>query len=144
MVTRHLLAPAEHAYDYLSDPLKLGRWSLGCFETSLDEALGIHTGTSLFDGSQGWFQIDPEPNRMLIDYLVGMPDQLRCRISARVIPGGSVGYDDASCLVMLSAWRPESMDGDRWARLCAAHEAEIWLIKAQIETEYRVRQAGQG
>jgi hypothetical protein len=25
------------------------------------------------------------------------------------------------------------MDEDRWVRLRSAHEAEIWLIKAQIE-----------
>jgi hypothetical protein len=29
------------------------------------------------------------------------------------------------------------MDDARWLRLCAAHEAEIWLIKAQIETATR-------
>ncbi len=25
------------------------------------------------------------------------------------------------------------MSEDRWRRLCASHEAEIWLIKAQME-----------
>jgi hypothetical protein len=29
------------------------------------------------------------------------------------------------------------MDDDRWARLCAAHEAEVWLIKAQVESGHR-------
>jgi hypothetical protein len=33
------------------------------------------------------------------------------------------------------AWRPAGMEDERWERLCAAHEAEIFLIKAQIETD---------
>ena len=37
------------------------------------------------------------------------------------------------CYVSLSAWRPARMVDERWAQLCAAHEAEIWIIKARIE-----------
>jgi hypothetical protein len=55
-------------------------------------------------------------------------------VSARVIPGPVCGLPATSCYVTLTAWRVADMDDDRWSRLCAAHEAEIWLIKAQIET----------
>jgi hypothetical protein len=137
MVTRHVLAPRERAFTYLIDPIKLGRWSLGCFQTFLDDQSGVYSGKSLFDGSQGWFKIDPEPSRMLIDYWVGLPEKLAHRISVRVIDGFSVAYDGDTCLVMMMAWRPASMGQERWERLCASHEAEIWLIKEQIETEYR-------
>jgi hypothetical protein len=34
---------------------------------------------------------------------------------------------------MLSAWRPQSMDDDRWRRLVVAHEAEILLLRHGIE-----------
>ena len=144
MVTRHVHAPAALAFTYLSDPVKLGRWSLGCFDTALDEASGAYTGLSLFDGAQGWFRIDPDPQRLIVDYSVGTPDRLSRRISARVVDGATVGYADGTCLVMLTAWRPENMEPDRWERLCASHEAEIWLIKAQIETELRDRVADKG
>ena len=137
MVTRHVLAPAERAFSYLTDPIKLGRWSLGCFQTFLDEQSGVHSGTSLFDESQGWFKIDPEPARMLVDYWVGRPDGLAHRISIRVVDGSSVAYDAGTCLIMMMAWRPAGMGQDRWERLCASHEAEIWLVKEQIEAEYR-------
>ena len=40
-------------------------------------------------------------------------------------------------LIMLMAWRPAAMDPERWQRLCASHEAELWLIKAQIERDYQ-------
>ena len=137
MVTGHVLAPAAVAFAYLSDPVQLGRWSLGCFGTSADPETGLHTGHSLFDGSRGWFRIDPDPVRMVVDYLVGEPGRLTLRISARVVSAETVGYESETSLVMLSAWRPATMTPERWQRLCASHEAEIWLIKAQIETQYR-------
>jgi hypothetical protein len=137
MATRIVAAPALRAFAYLSDPLKLGRWSLGCFGTFLDEHSGLHAGRSLFDDTQGWFHIDAEPGRFLIDYRVGTPGDLCFRISARVAPGESIGYTPGSCLVMLTAWRPAEMTPERWQRLCASHESELWLIKAQIEREYQ-------
>ena len=137
MVTRHVLAPGEWAFAYLTNPIKLGQWSLGCFQTFLDEQSGVHCGKSLFDGSQGWFKIDSEPSRMLVDYWVGTHDNLAHRISVRVIEGSSVAYDSGTCLVMMTAWKPASMGQERWERLCSSHEAEIWLIKEQIETDYR-------
>ena len=137
MATRLVAAPALHAFAYLADPLKLGRWSLGCFDTSLDESSGLHTGRSLFDGEPGWFRIDAVPERFLVDYWVGTPETLSFRISARVAPGDSVGYPAETCLVMLMAWRPAGMSPERWQRLCASHEAELWLIKAQIERDYQ-------
>ena len=144
MVTRLVQAPADIALAFLSDPVSLGRWSLGCFGTMLDETSGAHTGRSLFDGSQGWFSIEVDHPRMIIDYLVGAPDRLSRRISARVVAGATVGYDEGSCLVMLSAWRPAEMDDERWEQLCASHEAEIWLIKAQIETYHRECRGDEG
>jgi hypothetical protein len=135
LASAHVLAPADAAFAYLNDPFRLGRWSLGCFDTRWDPDSGLHTGRSLFDGSRGWFTIDADPFRMLLDYWVGQPDRLTFRISARVIPGETVGYESGTCLVMLSAWRPATMPAERWLRLCASHDAEIWLIKAQIESE---------
>lgn len=133
-VTQKVDAPALRAFDFLRDPLMLGRWSLGCFGTFPAGSNGLHAGTSLFDGSQGWFRIEADPERLSIDYLVGLPDALRRRISARVVPGLELGYDASVCLVTLTAWRSVSMAEERWLRLCAAHEAEIYLIKSQIET----------
>ncbi len=97
---------------------------------------GLHTGLSLFDRGRGWYRIDSDPDRMSIDYLVGAPDSLTHRISARVMAGGPLAYSDPACLATLIAWRPATMDEERWLRLKASHEAEIWLIKAQIETEF--------
>jgi hypothetical protein len=141
LATAHVLAPADAAFAYLSDPLQLGRWSLGCFATAWDGENGLYTGLSLFDGSKGWFSIDADPARMLVDYSVGRPERLAFRISARVAPGQTVGYESDTCLIMLSAWRPADMPDERWLRLCASHEAEIWLLKAQIEAENQLQRS---
>lgn len=139
IATCHVLAPADAAFAYLSDPIKLGRWSLGCFDTGPSDVAGVYTGLSLFDGARGWFRIDANPQTRAIDYLVGPQDKLTHRISARVIDGPSLNYPANTCLATLIAWRAHDMSDDRWRRLCASHEAEIWLIKAQIETEFAAR-----
>ncbi len=133
VTTQPVDAPATRAFAYLHDPINLGRWSLGCFDTEATDLPGVYTGRSLFDGGRGWFRIDADPSRFIIDYLVGEPNKLVRRISARIIQGSDLGYGAATCLITLTAWRPHDMSDERWAQLCAAHEAEIFLIKSQIE-----------
>ncbi len=128
--------PADAAFDFLADPVQLGRWSLGCFDTA-PAADGLFTGVSLYDGARSWFRIDADRTRHLIDYHVGEPRCLLARISARVVPGPVCRLPPDVCLVTLTAWRTADMQDSRWQRLCTAHEAEIWLIKAQAEAGFR-------
>jgi hypothetical protein len=124
--------PASFAFAFLADPIRLGHWALGCMRTQPTDEPGIYTGTSLFDGSQGWLSIDAHPDLGLVDYKVGPKGALIHRISARVIAGPNAGLSEGQCLVMLMAWRPAGMEDSRWHRLCASHEAEILLIREQI------------
>lgn len=133
MTTRIVRAPADAAFRYLADPMALGRWSLGCFDVAPAEAPGLFKGRSLIDGGEGWFRIDADPARRVIDYLVGTPERLVRRISARVVPGADLGHPAGTCLVSLMAWRAADMDAERWERLAALHEAEIILLQGQIE-----------
>jgi hypothetical protein len=135
MTAQLVTAPVEIAFAYLRDPVRLGRWSLGCFDTAATETPGLYTGRSLFDGGAGWFRIDADEAGRAIDYLVGTPQHLTRRISVRLMAGPDLGYAAGTCLVTLTAWRPADMNDERWARLCAAHEVEILLIKAQIEAD---------
>lgn len=132
-VGRYVRAPAEAAYRFLTDPIALGRWSLGCFDVAPDPATGLHRGESLFDGAPGWLRIAGDPATGLVDFHVGAPDDLRPRIFARVVDGAVLGRP-GECLVVLTAMRAAGMADARWARLKASHEAEIWLIAEQIET----------
>jgi hypothetical protein len=124
---------AERAFTFLADPKALGAWALGCWDASVDEA-GCFHGRSLFSGDETWGRIDADPARLVIDYLVGSrPDDLLPRISARVVPGPATGRPGNICLITLTAWRAGGMDEARWRQLVAAHEAEIFLIKGQLE-----------
>jgi hypothetical protein len=125
-------APADTAYAFLADPAQLGTWALGCWEAS-PVGDGVVSGTSLFDGSTTSVRVDGDPERLAADFAVGSdPDALVHRISARVVPGAGLGYDEG-CLVTLLAWRPAAMDDERWARLTASHETEILLLRGRIE-----------
>ncbi len=127
-------APFDAVFDYMADPLKLGRWSLGCFGIAADPESGLYTGTSLYDGARGWVRIRADRASGLIDYHVGVPERLAPRIFCRVAAGEPLDYQPEMTLLTLLAWRAAAMSEERWQRLQAAHEAEIWLIKEQIES----------
>lgn len=133
-VSLEVAVPAEEAFGYLSDPQMLGRWALGCFSTRATAREGLFKGTSLFDGQEVWFRIETDSKRLLIDYHVGGPEKQSPRISSRVIPGPHYGRDRERCIVTMTAWRTTDMADARWQRLCACHDAEIFLIQAQLET----------
>jgi hypothetical protein len=126
-------APAERALGFMADGLKLGSWAMGCWNT---RAAGpdLFVGRSLFDGSEGYVRIVVERALLNVDYHVGpAPDRLAHMNTARVIPGGALGRDSASCLVTLLAWRPAAMDDATWRRIKITHEAEMLLIQSWLD-----------
>jgi hypothetical protein len=94
---------------------------------------GPYIGTSLYDDSPASFDVRSHPELLTIDYFVGDAGNLKPRNSVRIIAGDTCDLSEAQCYVSLMAWRPSRMADDRWAQLCAAHDAEIWIIKARIE-----------
>ena len=126
---------AEKVFRYLSDPEKLGRWALGCFNTQSAGKEGLYKGISLFDGSETWVRIEADVKRLIIDYHVGDSDHQVPRISTRVMPGPAYGSDSTHCIVSMMAWRTKDMSDSRWHRLCVSHEAEILMIRSQIESQ---------
>jgi hypothetical protein len=124
---------ATEAFAYLSDAKCLGEWSIGCMNTTPTKDAGVYMGDSFLTGSRSWVSIDARPELLLIDYRTGSPGNLVARISVRVIPGENCDLGSQQCYVCLTAWRPATMDDDRWRALCSAHELEIWLIQQNIE-----------
>lgn len=124
---------AERAFAFLADPGRLGAWALGCWgATPVDDA--TVRGTSLFDGVESVVRVSPDPERLVVDYLVGGGEgALRPRITARIVRGGDLGLGDDVCVVTLLAWRTAEMDDERWARLVAAHETEVLLVRGLLE-----------
>lgn len=126
--------PDTDVFAFMSDPGKLDRWSFGTWTTTV-AADGLVTGTSLFDGTKTLVRIDADPARLTIDFHLGAdPRSLVHRITARVIPGASLGLPSPAAVLSLIAWRTEAMDDHRWRRLLAAHELEVLLIKSLLET----------
>jgi hypothetical protein len=135
-VTALIEVSADKAFAFMKDPLLLGRWSLGCMDTEPSEVEGVYTGTSLFDGGTGFFEIDADEKRLIVDYRLGDLEQRQPRISARIISSEVCGLEEGTCYLTLDAWRSAGMDEARWERLCRAHEAEILLIKSQCERHF--------
>jgi len=123
----------------MADPNKLGQWALGAWNGTVDETGMIHAN-SLCDGAAIYVRVMPHPETALIDYLVGtLPDGLKPRIFARVVPGAVLGGADHECGLMMSALRTDDMNDARWASLIATHAVEIDLIKSAIESGYDPR-----
>lgn len=127
--------PVRFAFDLLASADFVGGWSLGSMGLQ-PAGPSVFRGRSLFDGSETFVEIRPNPGLGLIDFAVGSLEQREPRISIRVIPGEVIARDPACCLVSLHAVRSASATPETWARTCIVHEAEILLIKAQLETSY--------
>lgn len=134
-VSIEISVPAAQAFKYLSDPQKIGRWALGCFNTMATEYDGLYKGTSLFDNSVTWVRVKTDPERLIIDYHIGDQDNQVPRISTRIVSGETYGKDPDYCIVSMTAWRPIDMLDARWHRLCVTHDTEILLIQSQLEQQ---------
>jgi hypothetical protein len=131
-VSVEVAVSAQVAFEYLADPHMVGRWALGCFNSQPTDISGLYQGKSLFDGTKAWFRIDSDPMRLIIDYYVGDADRQLPRISSRIVPGPHYGRNADHCIITMDAWRPVDMTDNRWLQLCAAHDAEILIIRAQL------------
>lgn len=125
-----VFASPDLVFSYLTDPARIGRWNLGAMN-AVRLSSGAVQGTSMFDGGATVFELDADAHARTVDYRVGADaSDLALRISARV-----EGAARGGCVLHLSAERPRDMDDARWQRLCAVHEVEVLLIKAQAESE---------
>lgn len=124
---------AAEVFAFMSDPAKLHRWSFGTWETEIAPD-GLVTGTSIFDGTRTFVRIEPDAERLSIDYHLGTDAaNLAPRIAVRIVPGGRLGLEAASAVLTFLAWRTAAMTDERWRRLTASHEFEAVLIKSLLE-----------
>jgi hypothetical protein len=132
-VARLCRARVPQALALLSTAAGLARWNLGLWHTQ-EQSPAWLAGTSLFGGGHGLAHVQVDAARGWVDYRVGSDAQnLLPRIKARVQPGAELGFADDHCIVTLMAWRSADMDDARWRRLCATHEVEIDIIRAELE-----------
>lgn len=129
-------APLDFVFAQLSDPKRLGRWTLGSMDYEPTAVDGVHVGTSLFDGSRHAVEIRPHRDLAMIDYLVGDLEKRITRVSIRLVAGAEWGLSETSCIAAMTTWRAAFMDDARWARTCNTHALEVLLFKEQIETAW--------
>jgi hypothetical protein len=125
--------PAERAFDYLSDGLAQGDWTLGSWNR---EQVGdnLFRGTSLFDGGDTYVTLLPNAEALLVDYLVGSSPEEMLRVNAaRVVPGPLVGRPEGTCVITLMKYRTPSQSDADWQRACVTFDAEIHMIKGRLE-----------
>ena len=131
--TIEINAPAGIAFDYLSDGVAQGDWTLGSMERRKLEK-NLYRGRSLFDGAELFIRIDADADRLMIHYHVGGDmDNLQPRNLVRVVPGAVVGKQDNICLVTLLTWRSAQADDAKWKLTCVSHETEMFIIKNRLE-----------
>jgi len=123
----------DEAFSFLSNPECLGKWSLGCFNTSLDENRGVCVGYSLFSGKSTEVRIVPDTDNFRILFLLEHEGNWIPRITIELKNGGQFGYETGSTIITMSAWRTAWMEDRDWNRLKKCHDVEIILIKEQLE-----------
>ena len=120
----------------LSDAVAVGRWALGSMNVIATPVQGIWHGRSLFDGSDCFFEIRAHHEHGLVDYHVGSMALRLPRVSIRVTPGETRGMEHDDCTAAMTTWRAAGLDHEGWLRTCRAHDVEVLLFKAQIETAW--------
>ncbi|MCP4316252.1 MAG: hypothetical protein GY789_09600 [Hyphomicrobiales bacterium] len=132
--------PAQLVFEFVSSPVNLDRWTFGTWSIEISDDGLVH-GTSLFDGSSVYVRVDPDPQRMIVDYhIAGTEDgPLIPRIMARVNPGDHIGIPDDHSVLSLMTWRSADSDDFAWHRLTTIHETEILLVKSIIEQQISER-----
>lgn len=127
---------APQVFAFVSTPANLDRWTFGTWEIEIDEDGLVH-GTSLFDGSPIHVRVDPDPKRLIVDYLIAdtRDGPLIPRIMARVTPGDRLGRPATHSVLSLMTWRNADSDDFAWHRLTTIHETEILLVKSIIEQQ---------
>jgi hypothetical protein len=129
-------APADTAFDFLSDGLALGGWALGCFTTE-PLADGIFQGRAIDTGELVYVRPLPDRERGVIVFEVGLdPNELSPWIWAIVHPCNRFGGAPGTSVVTMIAWRPEGTTDDAWNVVLREHDIEILFIKAQIERRH--------
>jgi hypothetical protein len=127
---------ARTAFEYLSDGLKQGEWTLGSWHRERVDA-DLYRGRSLFDGRELYIRIRPDEKSLVVDYEVGRKPESLLRVnSARTVPGPTIGRPEGTCVVTLMKWRTPDEDDAAWRRACVTFSTEIHMIKGRLELEF--------
>jgi hypothetical protein len=137
-VTVHCSVSAGQAFDFMADGAALGGWALGCFNTARIDDLDTVLGVDLATGAETFVRPVVHRDQRIIVYEVAYGEKVDLNdmtpwIWAIVHPGNRFGFAPDSCVISMIAWRLAGMSDNDWEGVCAYHDAEILLIKGQLE-----------
>jgi hypothetical protein len=139
-VTAHCNAPADEVLAFMANGIALGGWALGCFNTEQVDERGTVRGRTLATGDETYVRPIVHPEQGIVVYEVAYGENVNNMtpwIWAIVRPADFVGCGSDSSLVSLIAWRIEGTSDEDWNAVCRYHDAEILLIKGQVERRAR-------
>jgi hypothetical protein len=123
----------QKAFDYLADGIRQGEWALGSIDRQHVEG-NLFTGRSMFNGAAEFIRVEPDAIRGLIHFSVGpAPEAIKPLALIRVMSGDILGLPNTQCVVSLITWRPYGTPDAIWRRVESSHEAEMFIIKHQLE-----------
>ncbi|MEX3012057.1 hypothetical protein [Hoeflea sp. TYP-13] len=136
VVSVEIERPASDVFAFVSTPQNLDQWTFGTWQIEIDEDGLVH-GTSLFDASSVYVRVDPDPDRLIVDYHIANAKDgpLIPRIMARVTPGEFLDRPTNRSVLSLLTWRMAGSDDFSWYKLTTIHETEILLVKSIIEQQ---------
>jgi hypothetical protein len=135
--TQLVQVPANYAFDYLKNPLRVGEWALGCLNSRPSSIEGLYKGIPLYNpDAVGYYRVKSNEEWLIVDILIGTREIQFPQMSLRIVPETACGLPANSCYVTLSAWKGTQRTTESWERLIALHEAGIWIIKGVLESSY--------
>jgi hypothetical protein len=126
----------------MADGLAVGGWALGSFDTERIDDRGTVRGITLDTQDETFVRPVVHREQGIVVYEVAYGenvdlDQMTPWIWAIVQPGDRFGFSTDSCVISMIAWRLEGMSDEVWKHVCIYHDAEILLIKGQVERRAR-------
>ena len=79
---------AQTAFEYLSDGLRQGEWTLGSWDRERLDS-NLYRGRSLFDGRELYIRINRDEQTLVVDYEVGRKPESLLRVKLGAHRAGS-------------------------------------------------------
>ena len=127
--------PAETLFDFVSNPLRYGKWTWGRRER---QQVSDNTYLCVLDTSETECLLRPEADRarMTVDYFAGQQDNMLLSQSVRIFDARVFGYEDNVSLVTFTRWRAFGQSDYEWDRDVLSQIIETKMTREKLVNGY--------